>query len=423
MTSKQRILAALHGEPADHTPLTTWCFGFRAPPELRWHTGGREVEFWYSRRLEHIHTLPQPWELEDEFRRANAWLSLGIDDVLDVSVPWSFDPDVSWRDAVLPAGAAGGDARYPVLVRQYQTPSGPLRHAVRKTGAEGAGWPQQPDHVPLLEDYNIPRAVEHAVTAPQDIPRVRHLFRPPSVEQRERFAAGVAQMKEYADRRGLFVQAWTAFGMDAVVWLAGATGAIRMALKAPQEFGWLVDAVFETDYARTELAAQTPGVDMVCQRGWYSSTDLWSPALFRQFVVPHLSELTALAHRCGKHFAYVMTTGVATLGIELARAGVDLLYFVDPVQDAITLEQARTLCEAGLTVAGGTSALSLAARDPQRIRTEVHRALDILGPTRRLILHPVDSLFPDTPWESVEQMIAAWQQSCGSRRASHVASQ
>ena len=32
MTSRQRILAALSGQPADHTPLTTWCFGLSPPP-------------------------------------------------------------------------------------------------------------------------------------------------------------------------------------------------------------------------------------------------------------------------------------------------------------------------------------------------------------------------------------------------------
>ena len=55
-----------------------------------------------------------------------------------------------------------------------------------------------------------------------------------------------------------------------------------MAMDAPEAFGQLIDMIAETDYARTELAAATDGVDMVCQRGWYSSTDFWSPRLVRQ---------------------------------------------------------------------------------------------------------------------------------------------
>jgi hypothetical protein len=39
----------------------------------------------------------------------------------------------------------------------------------------------------------------------------------------------------------------------------------------------------------------------------------------------------------------------------------------------------------------------------------VKHALDVLGPTGRFILHPVDAVFPDTPWESVERMIDAWK--------------
>ena len=109
--------------------------------------------------------------------------------------------------------------------------------------------------------------------------------------------------------------------------------------------------------ARTALAASNPGVDMVVERGWYFSTDFWSPKLFERFLFPHIKELAACAHRYGKKFGYVMTTGVEILGPRLADAGVD-----------------------------------------------------VLGPTNHFILHPVDALFPDTPWEGVEAMIDAWKQ-------------
>jgi len=410
MTSKDRILAALNGEPADHVPLTTWCFGFPAPEHLRWLAGGKPVTHWYSKRLEHIHTLPQPWELEDEFKRAEAWLSLGMDDVLEVSVPWSQDPAVTWKDSVIPPGAPGGDERYAVMVREYHTPSGLLRHAVRRTEDQGEGWPVQPDYVPIFEDYNIPRAVEHAVSSPADVSAVKHLFAPPGEDGRRWFADRMAKMKAFADEKGLFAQAWTAFGMDAAVWLAGTQGAVMMALDAPEAFGQLMDIIAETDYARTELAATTNGVDMVVQRGWYSSTDFWSPSLFDQFVYPHLAELTTLAHKHGKKFAYTITTGVEKLGPRLADAGVDLLYFVDPVQDGIALEKARDLFQGRMTVAGGTNALSLTSGDAKRIRHEVQRAIEILGPTNRFILQPTDAIFPDTPQEGVEQMIEAWKE-------------
>jgi uroporphyrinogen-III decarboxylase len=223
----------------------------------------------------------------------------------------------------------------------------------------------------------------------------------------------MAELQPFAERKGLLTLAWTAFGMDAAVWLAGAEGAVLLALDALEAFDQLLEFIFATDYARTELAVTNPGVDVVCQRGWYSSTDLWSPRLFDRLVFPRLSQLTTLAHRHGKKFGYVMTTGIEKLGPRLADAGVDLLYFVDPIQDRITLERARELLGGRMTLVGGTNALSLASGDTQRISNEVRRAIEVLGPTNRFILHPVDAIFPDTPWSGVEAMIAAWKRGQG----------
>jgi len=102
----------------------------------------------------------------------------------------------------------------------------------------------------------------------------------------------------------------------------GAEGAVLLALDEPAAFRRLWDIITETDLARVELAAATPGIDLVCERGWYSSTDFWSPTLFDEYVFPHVSQLAAAAHRYGRKFGYVMTTGVETLGPRLADAGV-----------------------------------------------------------------------------------------------------
>ena len=408
MTSRDRLLAAWNGQPADRVPLCAWCFGVQPPEHLRWQRDGGGRRYWYSLRLEHIHTLPQPWDLEDDFRRALAWRSLGVDDVLDVSVPWSADADVTWQDSLAPAGEMDPS---PVLIRDYQTPSGSLRHAVRQTGEDpGPGWVIQPDHVPLFEDYNIPRGVKHAVAGPADVPMIRHLYTAPDENARKWFHERMALVKAFADEHGVAVQAWSGFGMDGVVWLTGAEGAIMLAMDYPSAFGDFIETVFHADLARTELAAATPGVDMVVARGWYSSTDFWSPRLFERFVYPYVERLAAAAHQRGTLFGYTMTTGVERLGPRLADAGVDVLYYVDPVQDALPLEKARDLLGDRMTLAGGTNALTLSSGDPQRIRAEIQRAVQLLGPTNRFVLQPTDALFPDTPWEGIEAMIEAWRE-------------
>lgn len=408
LTSRERLLAAWSGEPAEYVPLCAWCFGVQPPGHVRWQRDGQDVPYWYSLRMEHIHTLPQPWRIEDDFQRVLAWRSLGVDDVIDVSVPWSVDADVTWDDSIAPAGEMDAS---PVFIRDYRTPSGDLRHAVRQTGEyPGAGWVIQPDHVPLFEDYNIPRGIKHAVGGPADVPVVRHLYTPPDAAARMWFADRMERVKAFADEQGVPVQAWSGFGMDGVVWLTGVEGAIMLAMDDPLVFGDLVETVFRADLARTELAAATPGVDMVVARGWYSSTDFWSPRLFERFVYPYIEALAEAAHRHGKRFGYTMTTGVQRLGARLADAGVDVLYFVDPVQDALPLETARDLLGNRMTLVGGTNALTLASGDAERIRAEVQRAVRVLGPTNRFILQPVDGLFPDTPWGGIEAMVEAWME-------------
>jgi len=406
MNCRERLLAAWSGTSPDHVPLTTWCFGFAPPAQLRWRKEDREVPFWYSLRMEHIHTLPQGWELEDDIRRAEAWLSLGLDDVLEVSVPWGVDPGVRYTDS-----RSGGDR--PVLVRTYQTPAGSLRHAVRQTGEEHLpGWVVQPDHVPLFEDYNIPRAEEHAVSSPEDVAKIRHLYRAPDDRAVSWFRERMAALRPAAEELGVPIQAWSAFGMDAAVWLTGTEKAILMAMDHPSAFGELLDIIAEADLGRTELAAATDGVDLVVERGWYSSIDFWSPDLFEAYVYPHVAELAAAAHRHGKKLGYVMTTGVEVLGPRLADAGVDVLYFVDPgdpIGGGLSLPRVRELLGDRMTLVGGISSLSLAGGDGERIQREVAEAMQTLGPTGRFVLHPVDAIFPDTPWEGVQMLIDAWR--------------
>lgn len=407
MNSKERILAAWNGQAVDRIPLTTWCFGFPAPPGLQWQIDGVDRPYWYSLRMEHIHTLPQPWTLADEFQRVLAWRQLGVDDVLDISPPWSSHPAVRWEDQLLPAGK---NDPCPLAIRQYHTPLGELRHAVRLTGeTPGAGWVIQPDQVFLFEDFNIPRGFKHLVASPDDIPAVSTLYQAPDAPAQAAYRQRMEQVSAWARRENVPVQAWSAFGMDGVVWLTGVQNALFLALDAPQAFQELVETIFKADIARTELALATPGVDLIVQRGWYSSTNFWSPRLFERFVFPYLQALAALVHRHQRKLGYVMTTGVQKLGPRLADAGVDVLYFADPLQDHLPLDWARDHLSERMCLVGGCNALTLAS-SRAAIFQEVRHAIEVLGPTRRFILHPLDAIFPDTPWEGLETLLQAWNE-------------
>jgi len=181
----------------------------------------------------------------------------------------------------------------------------------------------------------------------------------------------------------------------------------------PDFFQELVDVMAAFDRRRTEVMLDVGGVDMVVQRGWYSSIEFWSPALFRRFVLPHLKEMVVMAHQTGARFAYTMTMGVLPLADLLLEAGVDFLYYVDPVQDKTDLAEVKARIAGRMAVAGGiNSGVTLASASPDEIRQAVHTAVRTLGPGGGFILAPVDALFPDTPWASVEAMIQGWREVC-----------
>ena len=118
-----------------------------------------------------------------------------------------------------------------------------------------------------------------------------------------------------------------------------------------------------------------------------------------------------MAHERGRLMAYVMTTGVMTLGQDLMDAGVDLLYYVDPCQDHVDLAGARRLFGGRMAVAGGINgSITLGKGSAREIRAAVRDALSVFGRAGGFILSPVDALFPDTPWQNVRIMIEAWKE-------------
>jgi hypothetical protein len=412
MNSRERLLTVLsHGKP-DHVPLYCWCFGFAPPPSLRWRRQGREVAHWYTGRLEFIHTLPEPWGLEDDFERVQRWLSLGLDDILEISPPWGRHPDVTFRDWQEPPTPI---EPHTLLCREYQTPAGPLRHTVRRSDeVTPPGWVVQPPDVPLFEDFNIPRGVYHAVVGPEDLPKLRYLLQEPNAAQLAIYREKMARVKRFAREQGVLVQGWSAFGMDGVIWLTGVERAVLAAMTEPAFFQELLDIMAAFDRRRTEIMLDVGGIDLVVLRGWYSSTDFWSPTLFQSLMLPRIRELSTLVHQAGAHFAYAMTTGVARLAEYLLQGGIDLLYYIDPVQDQLDLAAIRDKLGGRIALAGGiNSSLTLASGSKQEIREAVLSAVCILGPGGGFILSPVDALFPDTPWTSVEAMIDAWREVCG----------
>jgi len=383
MHPRERLLRTIACEQADRVPIYFRLFGFRPPPHLAW---------------------------KDQFERVKRWHSLGVDEFLGAKAPTVQHPEVtsrSWQEAPT------ADMPYTVLHKEYRTPAGTISQAVRWADFnEDNGWYRQPKEVQLMDDFNVPRAVKHAVTGPEDLPALRHLLGDIDTERLPEFRQEVARLKEFAEEEGSVVVGTGLRGTDAAIWLCGVEGAIMAAVDRPDFFEELLDVIHYLDKRQAEVLLDA-GVDMIQRRGWYDTTRFWSPALYRQFIKPRLAELVEMAHQAAAKFTYLMSCGITPLLDDIVDIGVDLHQHVDPVQGGDDLATVKAALDGKVAVLGGiNSAITLGRGTEEEIRSAVYHAVDVMAPGGGFILSPVDCLFADTPWSSVETVIDAWREVC-----------
>jgi hypothetical protein len=145
-------------------------------------------------------------------------------------LPVRFAPDVEikeWREQV-----EGG---FGILHKEYSTPGGKLTTSVRLS----ADWPHG-DHIPFVDDYQVPRSLKPLITGPEELEALRYLLTPPRAED-------VAQFEREAQEAHAFVR-------EHGVLLAGGWGVGEVVLSAP--------------------------VDLYIRRAWYEGCDFVTPWFF-----------------------------------------------------------------------------------------------------------------------------------------------
>ena len=173
-----------------------------------------------------------------------------------------------------------------------------------------------------------------------------------------------------------------------------------------------VDLVSRWDRRLAEIAIDA-GVHHLVRRGWYESTDFWSPALFERFLLPSLRDEVKLAHEAGAKFGYIMTTGALPLLDLILDAGVDVLIGVAPLQDkGGDLAEMKRRTAGRMALWGGVNGfLTVELGDEEEVRQAVREAMDVLAPDGGFVLSPVDNVTADTPtaWRNVDVLIDEWQ--------------
>jgi len=380
LSSRERLLCAMGGQEPDHVPL--WNL---------WRN--RDVPFRYSTQVE----------------RAEAVLNLGLDDTLLLQPPLNktehYDANRVPGVKIQVQRVQTRQARYPLLLKEYDTPAGQIRQVVRRTG----DWPYGED-VRLFSDHNVSRSEEFPVKGPEDLPSLRHLLCEPTADQVREFQQTAAQLRQDARRLGVVLEGgWTALG-DAALWLLGTEPLLLLQMDQPEFLEELLELICQWELGRMELLLEE-GVQVIVHSAWYESTDFWTPKNYRRLLKPRLQRLVDLAHQAGALFSYIITTSWQALAGDFADLGFDSLVGVDPVQGKANLRETRHCLGAHMCLWGGLNgALTLGQGAPAEVRQATEEAIRTLGPGGGFVLYPVDQLVQETPWPNVEAMIEAWQE-------------
>ncbi len=156
---------------------------------------------------------------EDLYRLVEAELAIGLDSMLFIptaprparrdhpdlrGLPVRFHPEVKtreWREAV--------PDDFDILHKEYATPAGNLTTSVRLS----EDWTHG-DHIPFVDDYQVPRALKPLITGPPDLPALAYMLIPPGPEDIARFEAEAERARVFAARHRVLLAGGWGVGMD-----------------------------------------------------------------------------------------------------------------------------------------------------------------------------------------------------------------
>jgi hypothetical protein len=393
MTSRERMRAAIGCEHVDHTPCSFMLFyNLYDTCATDWEFVERQVEMGLDAFV-HVGHLNHSLHLYG-----------------------GLHPQAAWKEWVEEKGGAV------FFCRRIDTPAGPLTCRVRQRD----GWPVK-DDFPLMKDWIVPRMEEPLVKPEQDIEKVRFLFGPIRDADVRTLREEAAEASALARRLGLLqVGGWKGsvrpglqidpgvMGCDAMAWLSGLEQVMVLSLSDPGLIEEYARIIHEWNVRQIEVYLDVTEADLIVRRGWYETTEFWTPAAFRRIIAPTLRREADLVHQAGRTFGYIITSAFLPLVDDILGAGVDVLIGLDPSEGKGTHLQAikERFRRAKRALWGGVSgAITVEMASEAATEEAVRAALETLGAGGGFILSPVDNVRENTAaaWRNTRRFIDAWK--------------
>ena len=308
------------------------------------------------------------------------------------------------------------------LCRKLDTPAGSLTGRIRQRD----GWPTEEDF-PLLKDWLVGRAEEVLVKPEEDLEKLPYLFGPIKDEDIRVLREEAAEADKLARRHGLLqVGGWKGsvrpgvqvdpgvMGCDAMAWLSGFENIMILSLTKPELIREYLRIIHEWNLKQIEVYLEVTRADLIIRRGWYETTEFWTPEVYREIVAPTLRREAELVHQAGRKYGYIITSAFVPLLEDIIDSGVDVLIGLDPKEGKGTDLKLvkKSFREAGRALWGGVSGpMSVETADGEESERAVSEALDILGKGGGFILSPVDNVREqtETAWKNTRRFLDVWK--------------
>ena len=386
-TSRQRMLRALNLQATDHIPC---CF----------------MSFTALRKRCN----------ENMYELAKAELAMGLDAMLFIPVaprskrlshpdlrglPVRYHPDV-----VVEEWCENTSNGLGTLHKKYITPGGVLSTAVQLS----EDWPHG-NHIPFIDDYQVPRSLKPLITKPEELEALQYLLIPPQKEDIIQFSQEAKEANQFIEEQGVLLAAGWGIGLDMACWLCGMQNVTLLSIDQPEFLINLLDMIHAWNLKRMEVVLSAP-IDLFIKRAWYEGCDFITPQFFRKAILPRLMVEVEAAHQRGAKFGYICTSGTKPMLDFYLAAGIDVLIGIDPIQGTYTdMALLKNKLGQRICIWGGVSgAITVEMGSEEEVRTAVDEAIKTMGPIG-FILSPVDNITVDTPhtWENIESFIDEWR--------------
>jgi uroporphyrinogen-III decarboxylase len=385
-TSRQRLLKTIELQSVDHIPCCFMSFSI-----LR----NKHNQDRYAATMEELEMGLDPMLF---IPSASRWNRRDHPDLR--GLPVRFHPDVvtrTWQEGDLVTGR---------LFREYQTPAGSLRTSVRLS----EDWPHG-NHIPFIDDYQIPRADQPLITSPDHLEALSYLLYPPEDDDIEAFHREAARARDFVAEYGVLLSGGWGVGMDMANWFCGMENLMILMIDEPDFVGQILEMIHRWNVKRMEVVLSA-GVDLYIRRAWYEGCDFVTPKFYKNHILPLLKAEVDLAHERGVKFGYICSSGTKPMLEHYKEAGFDVLIGLDPVQGTHTdMAHMKDVLGDQICLWGGVSAAVTVERGTgDEIRTAVDNAIETLGPAG-FILSPIDNLTVDEPqtWVNIAEFIDAWK--------------